>query len=227
MSAPTLSHARRDVGTVVVVLLVLGLLATMVAVAMGVTPQESKSSTIVFSVAAPYQPSPVVQQPVPTAVAAPVADVPAPEGNWTAERGVEIARRALQWLNWPYSFGAGNESGPTYGVAVDYASRNDGRVRGFDCSGLVLYAVGPWLRLVHDAATQYTEAGTVHPALSQLQPGDLLFWSRDGTINGIGHVAIYVGSGDVVEAPDSGAYIKVVPINQVEAGRIGVTRPLT
>ena len=34
-----------------------------------------------------------------------------------------IARRALHWLNMPYSFGAGGEDGPSYGVAVDFDSR--------------------------------------------------------------------------------------------------------
>jgi cell wall-associated NlpC family hydrolase len=60
-----------------------------------------------------------------------------------------------------------------------------------------------------------------------MQPGDLVFWSRDGTISGIGHVAVYIGNGNVVQAPRSGGYIDVVRIDQVESGSVGVTRPLT
>jgi cell wall-associated NlpC family hydrolase len=67
----------------------------------------------------------------------------------------------------------------------------------------------------------------VHPSLASVQPGDLVFWSKDGTINGIGHVAVYVGNGYVVQAPRSGARIQVTPLDMVEPGRIGVTRPLT
>lgn len=152
----------------------------------------------------------------------------APMGNWTPERGRQIAERALSWLNWPYAFAAGGPDGPSYGVPIDQDSRNDNKVRGFDCSGLTMYALAPWLRnLHHDAAAQYTEIGRWHPALNSLQVGDLIFWSKDGTIGGIGHVAIYIGNGNVVQAPRSGDRIKITPIYQVESGDMGATRALT
>jgi cell wall-associated NlpC family hydrolase len=207
----------------VVVLILAAVLVTVIA-AMRSSGASAKAQTIVFTVAAPYHPHAVE----PTGVAAPQPTVVlAPEGNWTQRRGEQIAARAMQWIGWPYSWDAGDANGPTYGVAVDASSRNDASIRGFDCSGLVIYALAPWLPVSHDAASQYTESGTVHPALNALQPGDLIFWSKDGTIGGVGHVAIYVGNGDVVEAPYSGAYVEVVPIDQVESGRIGTTRPLT
>ena len=152
---------------------------------------------------------------------------PARMGGWTPQVGREIAERALRWLNWPYSFAGGDVAGPTYGVAVDEDSRNDPHVRGFDCSGLVLYALAPWRVLTHLASAQYVESGRWHPSLASLQPGDLVFWSKDGTIGGVGHVAIYVGNGKVVQAPHSGALITVSPIGQVEPGVIGTVRPLT
>lgn len=181
------------------------------------------ADTRVVVYSGPIRPDPVTSN---RTVAA-QADTPAPAGGWNTQRGNTIARRALAWLNWPYSFDGGNGSGPTYGRAVDHDSRNDAHVRGFDCSGLVMYALAPWLSLDHSAAAQYNEVGTVHPALNALQPGDMVFWSHDGTVAGIGHVAVYIGNGNVVQAPHSGAYIDVVPINQVESGAIGVTRPLT
>jgi cell wall-associated NlpC family hydrolase len=160
--------------------------------------------------------------------AAPVAQsVPLPMGQWTAKRGEQIARRALQWRGWPYSFGAGGPSGPSYGHAVDKDSRNDGSVFGFDCSGLTMYALAPWRSLVHDAASQYNQVGRFHPAINSLQPGDLVFWSANGTVNGIGHVAVYVGGGQVVQAPRSGDVVRVTPIYEVETGTMGATRPLT
>lgn len=148
-------------------------------------------------------------------------------GDWTPERGADIARRALRWVGTPYAWAGGNVNGPTRGVAVDYASRNDGNVIGFDCSGLVLNAMAPYRALTHYAATQYSQAGSVHPALNQLMPGDLLFWSSDGTVAGIHHVAIYLGGGKIVQAPYSGSYVQVTGIYRLATETIGTTRPLT
>jgi cell wall-associated NlpC family hydrolase len=157
----------------------------------------------------------------------PASGATAPGARWTAAIGQEIATRAERWLGWPYSYAAGNAAGPTYGHAVDYDSRNDAHVDGFDCSGLSLYAVAPWRTLAHSAATQYTEAGSLHPSVAQLLPGDLVFWSSNGTVAGIGHDAIYIGNGQVVQAPYSGAFLEVTALDQVESGFLGATRPLT
>jgi cell wall-associated NlpC family hydrolase len=156
-----------------------------------------------------------------------VAIAPNPTGSWTPAIGQTAVNRAMAFMNWPYSFAAGNANGPTYGVAVDYDSRNDAHVRGFDCSGLTLYAYAPYIRLDHYAATQYTQAGHLHPNTASLMPGDLVFWSDDGTISGIGHVAIYIGGGNVIQAPYSGAFITITPLGRVESGYFGATRPLT
>jgi len=95
---------------------------------------------------------------------------------------------------------------------------------GFDCSGLVLYAWGIWWQ--HFAATQYSQAGSYHPSLGNLMPGDLLFFSGDGTVGGIHHVAIAIGGGQMVEAPFSGAFVQTASI--FEWGDFfGATRPLT
>lgn len=165
----------------------------------------------------------------------PVANVVAPHqqpaavqlGQWTPERARLIAERALHWLDWPYSFGAGGENGPSYGIAVDKDSANDPHVYGFDCSGLVMFAMAPFRHLDHDAAKQYAEVGSYHPPLNTLQVGDLVFWSEDGSIENIGHVAVYVGNGNVVQAPHSGDVVRVTPMYRVESGYIGATRPLT
>lgn len=163
----------------------------------------------------------------PASVAPLRAATPRRIGDWTLRRGELIARRALRWRGWPYSFGAGGPTGPSYGHAVDWDSRHDDQVYGFDCSGLTMYALAPWLSLTHYAAAQYTEVGSYHPAIDALEPGDLVFWSTDGTVAGIGHVAIYIGRGLVVQAPHSGDVVRVTPIDRVEAGTMGATRPLT
>lgn len=200
----------------------LGLTTWVVIAVVGAVNQAADrppAEMMLRAVPAGYQP---VQQ-----AAAVAQPVPQRIGDWTPQRGVRVAKRALQWLNVPYSFGAGGEDGPSYGVAVDYDSRHDAQVYGFDCSGLTMYAAAPWLHLHHDAATQYTEVGSYHPAIDALQPGDFVFWSSDGTIAGIGHVAIYLGGGQVVQAPQSGDVVRVTPIYEVEAGTMGATRPLS
>ncbi|MCW2528786.1 MAG: hypothetical protein JWM76_3646 [Pseudonocardiales bacterium] len=145
-------------------------------------------------------------------------------GGWTAAKGQAAANRALQWLGEKYSFAAGNYDGPTWGACVTNDSGwNDCHVFGFDCSGLAMYAWSPaGIRMPHYAASQYYY-GSFHPNLNQLMPGDLLFWSSDRTIPGIHHVAIYIGNGQVVQAPQSGDVVKISNIWSDEY--YGATRP--
>lgn len=125
-----------------------------------------------------------------------------------------------------YSFAAGDYQGPTLGVCVtNDAGWNDCHVRGFDCSGLTLYAWGSeGIYMPHYSVVQYG-AGSVHPSVDQLQPGDLVFWSSDGQRDGIHHVAIYIGNGNVVQAPQSGDVVKITPM--WSNGYFDATRPGT
>jgi cell wall-associated NlpC family hydrolase len=62
--------------------------------------------------------------------------------------------------------------------------------------------------LYHNAQSQYDSIR--HVPMSQLQPGDLVFYgSSSGTID---HVAIYVGGGTVVHAPHTGARVQLGPV---------------
>jgi cell wall-associated NlpC family hydrolase len=156
------------------------------------------------------------------------APAPAPTpsgGSWTAAKGNAAVQRAVYWLGEDYIWAGGNASGPTTGGCTDPIAKC-GTV-GFDCSGLVLYAWAPYISMAHYAATQYTQAGSYHPSSSNFQPGDLLFWSYNGTIAGIHHVAMYIGNGLVIQAPQSGDVVRETPWNQVSSGFFGATRPLT
>jgi peptidoglycan DL-endopeptidase RipA len=149
-------------------------------------------------------------------------------GSWSAGKGRAAANRALRWLGQPYAWAGGNYNGPTYGVdSPGTDGWNDSSVYGFDCSGLALYAWAPQgIYLPHYAASQYFVAGSFHPSPGQFLPGDLLFWSTGGA-GGIHHVAIYIGNGNVVQAPNSGDVVRVTPWDQVSWGYYGATRPLT
>jgi cell wall-associated NlpC family hydrolase len=80
---------------------------------------------------------------------------------------------------------------------------------GFDCSGLV-YSVykAHGVLLPRDAGPQATVGVAV--GRQELEPGDLVFFARDGSVH---HVAIYVGGGEVLEAPSIGAAVRVVVLS--------------
>lgn len=93
---------------------------------------------------------------------------------------------------------------------------------GFDCSGLVLYAYQQLgIDLPHSAEYQYEQGW--HPSTDDLRPGDLLFYSYDGTVGGIHHVTMYIGHGMIVQAADFGIPVEVVPA-YFDFGFIGATR---
>ncbi|MGV0644908.1 NlpC/P60 family peptidoglycan endopeptidase RipA [Mycolicibacterium sp. XJ879] len=112
-----------------------------------------------------------------------------------------VIRRAMTQLGVPYSWGGGNAAGPSRGI-----DSGAGTV-GFDCSGLMLYAfAGVGIKLDHYSGSQYN-AGRKVPS-SQMRRGDMLFWGP----NGSQHVALYLGDGQMLEAPYTGSVVKVSPV---------------
>ncbi|TYK46970.1 NlpC/P60 family protein [Actinomadura decatromicini] len=107
---------------------------------------------------------------------------------------------ALSQRGVPYSWGGGSASGPTYGTA------QGANIKGFDCSGLTLYAYAQvGISLPHYTGAQFT-AGT-RVSQSQLKPGDLVFFYSD-----LHHMGLYIGNGDMVHAPQTGDVVKIAPI---------------
>ncbi|MEY9845825.1 cell wall-associated NlpC family hydrolase [Streptacidiphilus sp. BW17] len=77
----------------------------------------------------------------------------------------------------------------------------------WDCSGLVQAAYAQaGISLPRTSADQ--ASATTPVSLNSLQPGDLLFWSSDGSDSGVYHVAIYVGGGRYVEAANPSSGVK-------------------
>ena len=61
---------------------------------------------------------------------------------------------------------------------------------------------------------QQVDAGTPVYSDSQLKPGDLLFTpGSDGTATDPGHVGMYIGSGLVIQAPQTGEDIEITPFS--------------
>jgi cell wall-associated NlpC family hydrolase len=82
---------------------------------------------------------------------------------------------------------------------------------GFDCSGLVQYVFAQFgVPLVHYAASQWHAPDGVWVSPHHLQPGDLVFFvGSDGTRKEPGHVGIYVDDGYFIDAPHTGAFVRV------------------
>ena len=98
---------------------------------------------------------------------------------------------ALQWaqreLGKPYEYGA---AGPD----------------SFDCSGLMMYIFGQaGVSLPHSAAGQWDD--TTRISYAQAQPGDLVFFYQP-----VDHVGIYIGNGEMIDAPHTGANVEYDPI---------------
>jgi cell wall-associated NlpC family hydrolase len=124
--------------------------------------------------------------------------IPAVYGSEAVE---VVIRRGMSQLGVPYSWGGGNAAGPARGI--DSGSNTVG----FDCSGLMIYAfAGVGIKLDHYSGSQYN-AGRQIPS-SQARRGDMLFWGP----NASQHVALYLGNGQMLEAPYTGSVVKVSPV---------------
>jgi peptidoglycan DL-endopeptidase CwlO len=81
----------------------------------------------------------------------------------------------------------------------------------FDCSGLVQWSLAQAGVVMPRVAAEQALTGPLVP-LSQLQPGDLLFYHTDPTAPSyISHVAIYLGDGMMIQAPAPGLDVEIVP----------------
>jgi len=128
------------------------------------------------ALAAASAPAPIVSAPSDTA-ASPTAAAP-PPGNYSG-----VVAIAMRYLGVPYVWGGASPSG-------------------FDCSGFTMYVYAQvGVSLPHNAAMQYGYGSPV--SMSQLQPGDLVFFS------GLGHEGLYIGGGQFIHAPHTGDVVKI------------------
>ena len=77
---------------------------------------------------------------------------------------------------------------------------------GFDCSGLAQAAwASAGVQIPRDSYEQW--AALPHVPVASIEPGDLLIY------NGEGHVAIYVGGGYIIDAPQTGLDVEKIPMS--------------
>ncbi len=128
-----------------------------------------------------------------------------PDSPASSRQGNIAADWALSQIGKPYRWGA---AGP-------YA---------YDCSGLTMIA---WshagVALLHYTGDQWMEG--MHVSLDALQRGDLLFYATNNADPGtIHHVGIYIGGGTMVDAPYTGADVRIDSI-YAPGDPIGAVRP--
>ena len=111
------------------------------------------------------------------------------------DRAAGLARR---YLGVPYAWGGASPGG-------------------FDCSGLVMYVYSKLgFSLPHHAASQYGYGRKV--SRWALKPGDLVFFS------GLGHVGLFIGKGRFIDAPHSGAVVRVTSLASRSSSFVGARR---
>lgn len=92
---------------------------------------------------------------------------------------------------------------------------------GFDCSGFVQYVMGKAGKRLPRISYQQANAGKRVP-LNQLRPGDLVAWDNSPRNAGADHIAIYLGNGQIIEAPRPGLSVRVRSLGKNE-GAWGVS----
>lgn len=128
--------------------------------------------------------------------------------------------------------GSGTDSGQSAGAAQSEASSGDvdsalafaqdqlgkpfvwggNGPDGYDCSGLTQQSFRrAGISLPRIADEQYS--ATTPVSASRMQRGDLLFWSYDGSVGGIHHVAIYLGGNRYIEAAHPGTTVRIAHLN--------------
>lgn len=119
-----------------------------------------------------------------------------------------VIQTAKSQIGAPYAWGGGTVHGPSEGTGVDAG------VVGFDCSSLVMYAyyqgTGGKVTLPRVTYEQYPATADHQVPPDQLAPGDLLFYgSSPATLH---HVAMYLGGGKMIEAPQSGMTVRITKV---------------
>lgn len=141
------------------------------------------------------------------------SNAPLPPGA-EGRRQVVLNAAAKYLGKLPYSWGGGGLGGPSKGID------RGANTYGFDCSGLTEYAFGQaGFKIGGSTYPQYPWAkahGKVVP-VSKLVPGDIVFGNMGKA--GPGHVAIYWGNGQIIEAKQTGTKIM---LSKMRPGQFGI-----
>jgi cell wall-associated NlpC family hydrolase len=110
----------------------------------------------------------------------------------TEPTGGDVVQDAMQYVGTPYQWGGTSPQ------------------TGFDCSGFVQYVYNNLGVSLPRTSQEQSTVGTPVASLADAQPGDLLFFEPGPS--GPGHVGIYVGNGEMIDAPHTGTDVQVQPV---------------
>lgn len=204
-------------------------------VANTVTTQASASQTVTSQAAQPSQQpvsaAPVSQQPAPVASSAVAGQSQATSASSAAQSTASAAPVNSSQPQQPASQAAAQQpaannqatsttdlqSGSVVSLAVKIANSNSvpyvwggNSLSGMDCSGFVdyVYAHAENKQLPHNSVA--LESCVNQHAVSQAQPGDILFWGQHGSTY---HVAIYTGNNQYAAAAQPGTNVSVYTLS--------------
>lgn len=121
-------------------------------------------------------------------------------GTSVSAKAAAVIALARQQVGKPYVYGA---KGPN----------------SFDCSGLMYYVFSHALGMNIGGWTGTQQYAGTRVNLSNLQPGDLLFWGNSGTPY---HDALYIGNNQFIDAPKPGETVRVSTISSYFMPSFGV-----
>jgi len=116
------------------------------------------------------------------------------QSNGGPVTGSQVVSDAEQYLGVPYQWGG---TSPT---------------TGFDCSGFVQYVYGQLGVSLPRTSQQQATVGTPVVDIADAQAGDLVFYEPGPS--GPGHVGIYIGNGEMIDAPHTGTSVQIEPVGQ-------------
>ena len=116
----------------------------------------------------------------------------APVGQ--AVTGSQVVADAAQYIGVPYQWGG---TSPT---------------TGFDCSGLVQHVYADLGIALPRTSQEQATVGSPVASLADARPGDLLFFEPGP--GGPGHVGIYIGNGQIIDAPHTGTSVQIQAVGQ-------------
>lgn len=126
------------------------------------------------------------------------------ETSSSEELGLKIANLALTRQGYMY----------VWGGAHSWSSIKNPNWTQFDCSGLVNWAhyqAGVDLGRIHYTGSMINAGKSI--SKNQLQAGDIILFSSNGSSSGVHHVGIYIGDNRMVHAPTTGKPVQVANLN--------------